>query len=309
MSSEAKTIGQIRVGGAIGGALLLIVRRPFSVLAWGLFTTLAGFVPLSMIILGIIPGVEAAAQSAAMAAQGAAASALLIQLAAAVVLAVLLAIVVFAVVDAAVYRAVLEPGNRGISFYLRVRRRELGIVGHFLAQTLLWAILIAIAAVPAAWIIGLTANSLGRSWAVLVSIAAALICGFVFGVVGVRFYLAGPITFDRGEIGLASSWRATRDRFGPILAVAVIDSLILWLWTYLLFAGFHLTLASAATAWVSGMPIEPRLELLAILTLYFGVVRVLVAAPAVLICRQLSPAVDAAPAPAREAKRRPLTLA
>ena len=301
-------MGHVRVGAAVGGALRLIVRRPFSVLAWGLFTTLAGFVPLSVILVQVLPGAQAAAQSAAMTGQVTATTAIWIQMAAAVVFAGLVAIVVLAVMDAAVYRAVLEPDNRGF-FYLRLRRRELSLIGHFLLQTLLWAALIAVASAPAAWVIGLIANTFGRSLAVLVSLIIALAAGFVFGIVGLRLSLAGPIAFDRsGAVGLASSWRATRDGFGPILAVTIFVSLIVWLWTYLMFALTHLTLFSAAAEWCAAPALERRAELVAILTLYFGVARVLVTAPGALICRQLSPARTTPAASSPATKRPPFAL-
>jgi len=295
------------VSGAIGATLRLIVRRPFSVLAWGLVTTLAGFAPISMIALANIPSAMAAAQAAAMAGQVTASSALLTHMTAACVLAGLLAMVVLAVVDAAVYRAVLEPDNRGF-FYLRVRRRELGLVVHFLAQTLLWAVLLVIAAIPAAWIIGLIAHAAGRGLAVLVTLIAALTLGYAMAILALRLFLAGPITFERAAFGLTSSWRATRDRLGPILGVAVITVLMLWLWTWLLFAIGHLTMTSAAAEWVAGPTIERRAELIAILTLYFGVVRVLVVAPAAVICRQILSSDDSAPAPVLPAKRQQLAL-
>jgi len=279
----------VRVGGAVGGALLLVVRRPFSVLAWGLFTTLAGFAPLSVIALANIPSAVAAARSAAMAGQVTAPTLLLTHLAAAGVLAGLLAVVVLAVVDTAVYRAVLEPDNRGL-FYLKLRRRELDLVGHFLAQIVLWAALIMISALPVVWTIGLIANTMGRGLAVLVALIAAIGLGYALAILGLRLFLAGPITFDRAEFGLASSWRMTRDRLGPIFGVAVITGVMLWGWTYLLFAFGHLTLVSAATEWVSGPTTWRRVELVAILALYLGVARVLVAAPAAVICRQILPA-------------------
>jgi hypothetical protein len=289
MSDKAQSKGQVRVGGAVGGALLLVVRRPFSVLAWGLFTTLAGFAPLSVIALANIPSAVAAARSAAMAGQVTAPTLLLTHLAAAGVLAGLLAVVVLAVVDTAVYRAVLEPDNRGL-FYLKLRRRELDLVGHFLAQIVLWAALIMTSALPVVWTIGLIANTMGRGLAVLVALIAAIGLGYALAILGLRLFLAGPITFDRAEFGLASSWRMTRDRLGPIFGVAVITGVMLWGWTYLLFAFGHLTLVSAATEWVSGPTTWRRVELVAILALYLGVTRVLVAAPAAVICRQILPA-------------------
>jgi len=283
-----QTQGEVRVLAAVGGTLRLLMRRPFSVLAWGLVTTLAAFAPISVIALANIPSAVAAAQSAAMAGQVTATSALLTHLAAALVLASLLAMVVFAVVDAAVYRAVLEPDNRGL-FYLKVRRRELEMVGHFLAQILLWAALIGVAAIPTGWFIGLIANIAGRGLAVLAALILALGLGYGLALIGLRLFLAGPITFERAEFGLASSWGVTRDRLGPIFFVAVITVLLLWLWTWLLFAIGHLTMVSAATEWVAGPTLQRRLELVAILTLYLGVARVLIAAPAAVICRQIAP--------------------
>jgi len=237
MSSETKSTGQVRVGAVVGGALKLIVRRPFSVFAWGLFTTLVGFAPLSVIFLTILPHADAAARAADMAGQVAASSAALIQIVAAYFLAGLLAVVTLGVVDAAVYRAVLEPENRGF-FYLKVRRRELDLVSLYLLQALLWTVLAAAVAVPAAWIIGVTVNTMGRSWAVLVTLVAALAVGFVFAILALRLSLSGPMSFALGG-DLRSSWRASRDRFGSILAVAIIVGLVLWLWTFLLLAVGH----------------------------------------------------------------------
>jgi hypothetical protein len=307
MSNAVKATGQVRVGGAVGATLRLLVRRPFSVLAWGLFTTLAGFAPISVIALANIPSAMAAAQAAASAGQLTASSVLLVHMAAALVLAGLVSIVVLAIVDAAVYRAALEPDNRGL-FYLKVRRRELEMVGHFLAQIILWAAVIAIAAIPAAWIIGLIANAAGRGLAVLVALIIAIGLGYALAILGLRLFLAGPITFDRAEFGLASSWDVTRDRLGPIFAVAAITIVMLWGWTWLLFAFGHLTLVSAAKEWVSPLPLARRAELVAILTLYLGVARVLVAAPAAIICRQVLATSAGSPTPPSPARHPSIAL-
>jgi len=281
----------VRVGGAVGGALRLIARRPFSVLAWGLFTTLVGFAPIAVILNRILPADEAAAQVSAQVATGSgpagAGASLFAPTLAAYALAGLLAIVTLAVVDAAIYRAVLEPDNRG-AFSLKLRRRELSLVVLHGVQALLWSVLIVAAAIPAAWIIGVTANTVGRSWAVLVTLVAALIVGFVFGVMALRLSLAGPLTFDRNRISLATSWRATGDQFGAILAVAIIVCLILWLWTYLGLVVAHIVLDGAAFDLIASLRDGQWIVLTGLLSLYFGVCRVLIAAPAALICRQLA---------------------
>jgi len=288
MATIGQTQGELRVLATVGGTLRLLVRRPFSVLAWGLFTTLVGFAPLSTIGLANIPSALAAAQAAAMAGEITAPAALLAHLAAAVVLAGLLTMLVFAIVGAAIYRAVLEPDNRGL-FHMKFGRRELGLVGHYLAQTVLWAGLIVVVLIPTAWVIGLIANTAGRGLAVLIAIILALGVGYGAIIVGLRLFLGGPITFDRAEFGLVSSWGVTRDRLGPILGVAVVMGGLLWLWSYLLLAVAHLTLIGAATEWAAGPTIERRAELVAILSVYLGVLRVLVAAPPAVICREILP--------------------
>ena len=246
-------------------------------------------------------------EAAALAGQVTASSALLVHLAAALVLAGLLAIVVLAIVDAAVYRAALEPDNRGL-FYLKVRRRELEMVGHFLAQTLLWAALVLAAVLPMAWIIGLIANTAGRGLAVLVALVLVIGAGYALVMFGLRLFLAGPVTFDRAEFGLATSWGLTRDRLGPIFIVAAVMLLLLWLWTYGLYAFGHMTIISAAKEWVGAVTWRRRLEMIGILSLYFGVARVLVAAPAAMICRQVLPDAANVPAAVHAARHQPLAL-
>jgi hypothetical protein len=286
MATIGQSRSEVRVLATVGGTLGLLVRRPFSVLAWGLFTVLVGFAPLSTIGLANIPSALAAAQAAAMAGEVTAPTALLVHLAAAGALAGLLTMLVFAIVGAAVYRAVLEPDNRGL-FHMKLGRRELGLVGHYLAQSLLWAGLVMAVLVPSAWVIGLIANTAGRGLAVLIALIVALGLGYAAAIVGLRLFLAGPITFDRAEFGLLSSWGVTRDRLAPILGVAVLMAVLLWLWSYLFSALAHLTLVSAATEWAAGPTMERRVELVAILSLYLGVVRVLIAAPPAVICREI----------------------
>jgi hypothetical protein len=293
MSDQARFSGQVRVLATVGGTLRLLLRRPFSVLAWGLFTTLVGFAPLSLIGLANVPSALAAAQTAALAGEVTASTALLTHLVAAGVLAALLTMLVFAIVGAAVYRAVLEPDNRGL-FHMKLGRRELGLVGHYLAQSILWLGLVVAVLVPTAWAIGLIANTAGRGLAVLIALILALGIGYGAVIVGLRLFLGGPITFDRAEFGLVSSWGVTRNRLGPILGVAVVMALLLWLWSDLFYTVAHLTLVSAAAEWAAGPTIERRVELVAILSLYLGVVRVLVAAPPAVICREILPAAGSA---------------
>jgi len=59
---------------------------------------------------------------------------------------------------------------------------------------------------------------------------------------------------------------------------------------------------------VSGLGFGQRVGLIAVLSLFFGVVRVLVAAPGALIHRQLPSLGEAPTASAPATKRQPLTL-
>ena len=302
MASIGQTRGEVRVGAVIGGALGLIVRRPFSVLAWGLYTLLFAVLPIGFVLLVLLPGMEKAAQAAMIAGQSAPRPVVLIQLAGAYALIGLLLLVTLAVVDTAVYRAVLESDNRGL-FYLRLRRRELSLVRVHLVQALSWAVLLAVAAVPMAWLMGAATNGLGRSWAVLIGVVVGLVATFIFGLVGLRLSLAGPGAFANGRQSLVKSWRMTRERLGPILITAAIMSVILWFGAYLVQAAVHLSPVGAAAVLAREGARGGDLKRLAIiagaLVVYLGVARALIAAPAALIWRQLTPA------PAAEAENPP----
>ena len=288
MATIGQTRAEVRVGAVIGGALSLIARRPFSVLAWGLFTTVFAVAPISFILLVMSPHMQGAAQAAALAGRSAPALAELIRLAAAYVLAGLLALVTLAVVDTAVYRAVLEPDNRGL-FYLRMRRRELALVRVHLIQAVSWAVVLVAAAVPLAWLIGATTSALGRSWAVLIGLIIALIAAFIFAIVGLRLSLAGPSAFAHGRETLTRSWRMTRDRLGPIVVTAVVMTIVLTLGAYAVQAAVHLSPLGAAAALGEGGDLTRQAIVAGVLVVYLGVARVLVAAPAALIYRQLTP--------------------
>lgn len=288
MAAIGQTRTEVRVTAVIGGALGLLVRRPFSVLAWGLFTTVFAVAPISFILLVLLPRTEGAAQAAALAGHSTPAIALVIKLVAAYALAGLLALVTLAVVDTAVYRAVLEPESRGL-FYLRMRKRELALVRVHLIQAVLWAVVLAVAALPLAWLIGATTNALGRSWAVLIGLVIALAAAFVFFIVGLRLSLSGPSAFAHGRETLTRSWRMTRGRLAPIVVTAVVMAILLSLGAYAMQAALHLSPFGAAAALTRGGDLAPLAIVVGVLVVYLGVARVLVAAPAALIYRQLDP--------------------
>jgi len=306
MASIGQTQGEVRLGAVIGGAFGLVVRRPFSVLAWGLYTLVFAVLPIGFILLVLLPGMEGAARTAAIAGQLVLQPVVLIRLVGAYALIGLLLLVTLAVVDTAVYRAVLEPDNRGL-FYLRLRRRELSLLRVHLVQALSWAGVLIVAAVPMAWLIGVATNALGRSWAVLIGVVVALIAAFVFGIIGLRLSLSGPGAFANGRQSLVKSWRMTRDRLGPILVTAAVMSVILWLGAYLVQAAVHLSPFGAAAVLArdgphgggSGGDLKQLAIIAGTLVVYLGVARVLIAAPAALIYRQLTPA------PAVEAENPP----
>ncbi len=294
MASIGQTQNEVRVGAVIGGAFALLVRRPFSVLAWGLYTLVFAVLPISFILLVLLPGMENTARAAVIAGQSILQPAVLIRLAGAYALIGLLLLVTLAVVDTAVFRAVLEPDNRGL-FYLRLRRRELSLLRVHLVQALSWAGLLIVAAVPLAWLMGAATNAFGRSWAVLIGVAAVLVAACIIGLIGLRLSLAGPDAFAIGRQSLLKSWRMTRDRLGPILVTAVVMSAVLWLGAYLVQAAVQLSPFGAAAALIRD-PRSSDPERLAIIAatmvVYLGVARVLIAAPAALIYRQLAPAPD-----------------
>jgi hypothetical protein len=125
-----------------------------------------------------------------------------------------------AIVQAAMIRLVLRPADARFG-YVRVGAGEARVLGVqlliflaasaayltvFLALAVIGSVLMAVAGLPMAAVIGLD---------FVVSVSAARF-------VAVRLSLAPAITFDRGRASLVTSWRLTHGRFWPIIGTYLL---------------------------------------------------------------------------------------
>jgi hypothetical protein len=152
-----------------------------------------------------------------------------------------------AVICTAVYRAVLRPGDDAAA-YLRLGPEELRMVGLFvvvmglyllaaLAMSIVIGIVITVSGVAAAG--SLAVLSAAGIIGALVPLVTLLLLAVLFGWLGVRLSLAGPMTLDTGAISLAAAWKLTRGHFWRLLgafALSWLLLLVLWMVSFALAA-------------------------------------------------------------------------
>ncbi|HEY5411592.1 MAG TPA: hypothetical protein VIJ94_12800 [Caulobacteraceae bacterium] len=128
-----------------------------------------------------------------------------------------LELVLLAVLSAAVYRVVLRPEEKGLArLKLGADELRLGILwielGLFLAAV---GFLALIPLTMVFTVLGVAAKAAPENAIALLS-ASYLVLLALYAWLGVRFSLAGPLTFARREVRLFSAWRLTKGRFWPL---------------------------------------------------------------------------------------------
>jgi hypothetical protein len=225
------------MGEAIGSGFGLIVRRPLSVLAWGLVYLVLLAIPLIAIFAALGTGFVSEMQ-ALSAHTGASTSpadlagifhaqARMMQFQALFMLGVLPA---QAVLQAAIFRSVLEPKDTAFAS-MRFGGREAWLLLLILAFEVM-AYLIALASAVVFLLIGagvaavfLSVASL-KAWVGPALIVVGVAWAVTFIWILLRLSLAGPMTFAEREFRLFESWKLTRGQgwklFGLVLVLLVL---------------------------------------------------------------------------------------
>lgn len=176
----------------------LIQRRWRVVLGWAGFNLLA---LIMVVVLSAVLSVVAGAVS------GSGPNAAGLAVAGLVVL--LVALLAQAVIAAGVLRLELRPEEPAF-MHLRLGGDEVRLV-------LIWLI-----SITAAWVLGwaaaLLGQALGAGGALVELLAAGLVVYF-----GLRFALAGPISFAERRIDFGGSWKLTRGRVLALLGMSVLS--------------------------------------------------------------------------------------
>jgi hypothetical protein len=217
-------MARISVGAAVGAGFGLIARRPLTVVAWGLPSTLlqvALFSLIGPIYISLI-GQMIASGGTAGSSPFLAMQPQLMQLQGIVQLLNLVQLFMSAVVYCAVFRAVLHPEKSAFA-YFRVGSAELFLALLIFGAIVVWVIGLLMVMIPVGILIAFVAvasHGTGAGLAILIPlIVLALLFAVVF--VGLRFSFVGPMVVEDGKFHLFESWALTRGRTGSLLLIAL----------------------------------------------------------------------------------------
>jgi hypothetical protein len=128
-----------------------------------------------------------------------------------------LELVLFAVLSAAVYRVVLRPEDKGLA-RLKFGGDELRLGILWIEMGLFFAGVGVLAFIPIVIVFAVLAAAMKASPSdiVLLVMTIYVVLLGVFVWLGVRFSLAGPMTFARREVLLFPAWKLTKGRFWPL---------------------------------------------------------------------------------------------
>ncbi len=200
----------------------LVRDRPVQVLAWSVFFFLGLMATFLVMLIGLGPAFVAYAKSnGVLSGDVAAYSSILEHSWPSFVLTLVVAILVWSTLTAAICRAVLRPHEKGLA-YLKFGADEIRL-------SVVNALLAGIGVFSAVFVRAVDA-ALGGIPGIL---AGFVLAGAVIWI-GVRLFLATPMTFAERRIAIADSWRLTRGHFWSLLGMAVL-AVIFYLMVWLVF--------------------------------------------------------------------------
>lgn len=227
------------VSAALGSGFRLIVRRPVSLLAWGLaFHILVG-VPVILLFTWAAPDFfnlfHSAMDRAAQDPEHPFNPALMMPLQGKLMLLqpllMLVTMLAGAILTGAVFRAVLEPRNRGF-FGLRLGAQELwlallGVVFAILMVLVMLAIALVCGILGVALSAALAAAHASQVWTGVAWIVVCAIGVVVMLWVLLRLSMAFPMTFAEREFRLFESWRLTKGHTWSLFFLALLLFIVL----------------------------------------------------------------------------------
>lgn len=232
-------MARFSVGGAATSGFGLIGREPLAVLIWGLVILVALVLPCVGLVWTAVPDFAGFARMAETQSDpsGQAAIAQMMQLQSKMMLFNLLYWVggtaVKAVLAAAVFRAILEPGRKGLA-YLKLGAQEvwlflvslvLGVLAYVACMAA--AIIVAICAAVAYFIGAQSSPGAGVGACILVAGGLGLAAVGAVVWVALRLSMAGPMSFAERKFLLFESWTFTRGQALPLLAMVLLLVVIL----------------------------------------------------------------------------------
>jgi hypothetical protein len=253
------------IGDALGSGFGLMVRRPLSVMAWGLVYVLLGLIlPLGLLASVVGPDLMDFVAKVRLNQFPTSDGSQFMPVWQAKMMMVepvlfLAPPLVQAILAGAVFRAVLEPRDRGFA-YLRLGRREFWIAVVVLVAGVLATMLMMLFEV-AGLVGGLVLNGVFEAqhldWTsrICVYVGLGLVLLAVFLGICVRFSLALPMSFAEGHFRLFESWSLTRRHgwklFGLALLVGVISSVMMLLFEGLLVGAVFAAMGATHVAWAA----------------------------------------------------------
>jgi hypothetical protein len=220
-------MAEIAVGEAVGEGFGLIRRKPLAVLTWGLLQTsliVLAFMAVAPMYAALIAAAVRQAQTGAAAAppdlQG------MMQAQSLVYLVDMASFVASAVTSCAVFRAVLRP-EQGAFAYLRLGAAELYLAVLIFAGAMVVGVGMFVAMIPILLVVfvlvGLHAGAAAAIFGVVVAIAAVVAAFYL----GLRVSLVGPMMVDDGQFRLTEAWALTKGKVVGLLAIGLLLMLIL----------------------------------------------------------------------------------
>jgi hypothetical protein len=229
----------INIGDAATAGLRLIVKRPVSVLVWGLLS--AAYVSLILVIFGgsLITGFMTLARGPVSGPPPAQVLGLVAGAFGAMLLLMLGLILISAMIQGAALRAELEPENRGFA-YLRLGRQELWLIAVNFVLSIVVGVAQAVMMIPVMIItVSLGAAGMGLPGGAPGDFSGPLGLGFVIPLVGqlivalaalwiwLRLCMGPVMSFHEREFRLFESWTLTKGQAGRIFAVMFLVGLML----------------------------------------------------------------------------------